>query len=90
MASTSDHILESIAVLIDREYIDEQNNGKTLRGSSNQQIRYLSDHIRRYCEPYLKAGRAVQNVTTSSGAFSIGIHSRVFQSELCDNLQKKL
>ena len=86
----TDHVLESIAVLIDGEYIDEQNNGDTLRGSSNQQIHYLSNHIRERYELYLKAGRMVQNVATTSGVFSIGIHNRGFLSELYDSLRNKL
>ena len=86
----TDHVLGSIAVLIDGEYIDEQNNGDTLRGSSNQRIHYLSSHIRQRYEPYLKAGRTVQNVATASGVFSIGIHNRGFLSELQDSLQEKL
>lgn len=86
----TDHVLESIAVLIDGEYIDEQNNGDTLRGSSNQQIHYLSEHIRELYEPYLKAGRIVQNVATTTGVFSIGIHNRGFMSDLYENLYRKL
>ncbi len=88
--SATDHVLNAIAVLIDGEYIDEQNNGDTLRGSSNQQIHYLSDHFRQRYELYLKAGRTVQNVATTSGVFSIGIHNRGFLSELQDNLRRKL
>ncbi len=36
-----DKILSSISVLIDGEYVDELNDGKGIRGSSNQKIHYL-------------------------------------------------
>lgn len=86
----TNHVLESIAVLIDGEYIDQQNNGEALRGSSNQQIHYLSEKYRESYEPYLQAGRMVQNVATSSGVFSIGIHSRGFLPELHKRVLDKL
>lgn len=88
--SATDHVLKSIAVLIDGEYIDEQNNGEALRGSSNQQIYYTSGTIRKRYESYLKVGRIVQNVATSSGVFSIGIHNRGFISEMQNNLLNML
>ena len=88
--SATEHILNSIAVLIDGEYIDELNNGETLRGSENQQIYYLSNSVRELYDAYLKEGRKVQNIATSSGVFSIGIHNRNFISELRNNLHNKL
>ena len=39
-----DKILSSISVLIDGEYIDELNDGRGLRGSSNQKIHIFRDH----------------------------------------------
>lgn len=42
-----DKILDDISVLIDGEYIDEQNDGIGIRGSSNQKI-----HIFRNCNDY--------------------------------------
>lgn len=86
----TNHVLESIAVLIDGEYIDEQNNGETLRGSSNQQIHYLSEKFRESYKPYLQADRIVQNVATSSGVFSIGIHNRGFVSELRESILDRI
>ena len=86
----TNHVLASVSVLIDGEYIDEENNGETLLGSSNQKIHFLSDSVREYYEPYLKAGRKIQNVATSSGVFSIGIHNRGFMSELRSSLSDKL
>lgn len=88
--AATDQVLKTTAVLIDGEYIDEQNLGDTLRGSSNQQIHYLSEKFRSKYEPYLKSGRKVQNVATSSGVFSIGIHNRGFMDALQDNLNNKL
>lgn len=82
----TEHILSSVAVLIDGEYIDELNQGDTLRGSSNQHIHYLNTSIQPRYEEYLRQGRKVQNVATSSGVFSIGIHNKDFISDLKNSL----
>ena len=45
-----DKILDLISVLIDGEYIDEQNDGIGIRGSSNQYIFFATATITRSCQ----------------------------------------
>jgi anaerobic ribonucleoside-triphosphate reductase activating protein len=40
-------LLELVDVVIDGKYVEKYNDNKGLRGSSNQQIHYLSDKLRR-------------------------------------------
>lgn len=69
-------VLEYIDVLIDGEYIREQNDGKsTLRGSQNQRINYLSGKNRAAYEEYLLAGRQIQNFVYGDVILSVGIHT---------------
>jgi len=74
-------ILESIAVLIDGEYVEELNDDTFLRGSSNQRIHIINPIYEcKYLE-YLKNGHnQIQNFTTSDGVVSVGIHHKTFTS----------
>lgn len=54
-----DKILDLISVLIDGEYIDEQNDGIGIRGSSNQKI-----HIFRNCNDYSKLSTEERKLQT--------------------------
>jgi anaerobic ribonucleoside-triphosphate reductase activating protein len=80
-------ILASIAVLIDGEYIEEQNNNSPLKGSDNQQINILNLQYKDYYENYLKtAHNQIQNFTTTDGIISTGIHKKNFASEMAKRI----
>ena len=72
--------LDKIAVLIDGEYIEERNNGCLLRGSYNQKIHIINDHLKEKYETYLlSAKNQIQNFATTDGYISVGIHRKEFQ-----------
>jgi anaerobic ribonucleoside-triphosphate reductase activating protein len=76
-------ILDSVAVIIDGQYIEELNTGVILRGSENQRIVVLNQEYKTYYENYLAAARnQIQYFTTSDGVVSVGIHRRDFASEI--------
>ena len=65
-----------IDVLIDGEYIREQNDGKAaLRGSLNQRINILNPDCQAVYETYLQTGRQIQNFVYGNVILSVGIHS---------------
>ncbi len=75
----TDAALSQIAVLIDGEYREEENNDVLLRGSSNQRIHVLNPEMTAAYEQYLaSAHNRIQNFTTSNGVVSVGIHKRGF------------
>ena len=72
-------VLDQIAVLIDGEYVEEQNDGSFLRGSSNQRIHLLNPEYQSLYEAYLREGHnQIQNFTTKDGIVSVGIHHKTF------------
>lgn len=77
------NVLGSIAVLIDGQYVEEQNNNVVLRGSENQNIIILNDQFRAKYENYLETTHnQIQNFTTSDGIVSVGIHRSDFVSRM--------
>ena len=69
-------LLKAIDVLIDGEYINELNDGKsTLRGSTNQRIHYLNSKVIPQYEEYLIEGRKIQNFVYEYNTLSVGIHN---------------
>ena len=78
-----DDILSEIAVLIDGKYVEEQNNGVTLRGSDNQRVIILKDEYRDKYEEYLRtAHNEIQNFKTRDTLISVGIHDRGYEDKL--------
>lgn len=72
----SKKLLDRIDVLIDGEYKDSLNDGKSaLRGSTNQRIHYLNSHVVEQYECYLKQGRIIQNFVYDYNILSVGIHN---------------
>lgn len=67
----TDKILSSVSVLIDGEYIREQNDGQALRGSSNQKI-HVFRHAERYDE-IINGKRKLQGVLLNDRLWFIGI-----------------
>ncbi len=66
-------ILESIAVLVDGPYVDALNDGRSLRGSSNQRVHFFPTAHERLYQEYLDKPRTMQNVLAGSTALSIGL-----------------
>lgn len=80
MAELQGQSLVNIAVLIDGPYIEDRNNGCILRGSDNQQIHILNEHLREKYEHYLStATNRIQNFATADGYVSVGIHNKDFR-----------
>ena len=80
--SAIDSVLNQIAVLIDGEYIEGQNDNSFLRGSSNQRIHILNSAYEERYRRYLKEGHnQIQNFTTADGVVSVGIHHKSFSRE---------
>ncbi len=72
-------VLGKIAVLIDGEYVEENNNDSRLRGSSNQKIHILNSKFAFRYQEYLGEGHnQIQNFMTSDGIISVGIHRKGF------------
>ena len=70
-------LVSCVDVLIDGPYLEARNDGLVaLRGSTNQLIHYLSEHVRDEYETYLAQGRTVQNFVVGGRAISVGIHKR--------------
>ncbi len=76
-------VLDSIAVLVDGEYIEELNDDTFLRGSSNQRVHILNLACKEKYQRYLESGHnQIQNFTTTDGVVSVGIHRKTFYCAL--------
>ena len=77
----TESVLMKAAVLIDGAYIEDQNNGAVLRGSSNQRIHILNQRYEVQYRQYLaETHNQIQNFTTADGIVSVGIHRRGFSN----------
>jgi len=78
-------ILKYLSVLIEGEYIENENNGHALKGSDNQNIYYKSQEMRevyeRYIEEQMKR-KCLQTFQVSDGFFTIGIPEKGFRDKL--------
>ena len=88
----SRRVLEKIAILVDGEYIEEENKGEVLRGSANQGIHILKETFRERYDTYLKDNEGkllVENFRVSDGVIAVGIHKKDFKDSLERVLRKK-
>lgn len=77
----TDKVLKKASVLIDGAYVEEENDGAVLRGSSNQRIHVLSGKYEDRYQQYLaETHNQIQNFTTANGIVSVGIHHRGFSN----------
>ena len=83
--------LESISVLIDGKYIQAQNDGVLLCGSSNQRIIYLDPAVKPKYQEYLDqlGSNKIQNFLSQDGLISVGIHQADFQMKLVKIAREK-
>lgn len=73
----TDEMLEKyIDLLIDGEYDDSQNDGSSLRGSSNQNVIYLTERYKRYSDLYENGHRDAEIIVTENELFFVGIPDR--------------
>ncbi len=85
-------VLQEIAVLVDGEYIEEQNQGEVLRGSANQRINILNQEFKEKYQKYMveNEGRhLVENFKVRDGVVSVGIHKKDFAEKLEDALRSR-
>lgn len=91
LAAYEENILSRIAVLIDGEYLEEQNNGHPLKGSENQRIYYRDEEIQRLYEQYIRQMSGKQMTQTFSlrhGSIAAGIHEKDFRARYESELQR--
>lgn len=65
-----------VDLLIDGEYVDELNDGKSLKGSSNQRILFLTDRYLPYKELYEGTTRNAEVRLSGNDVFFVGIPSK--------------
>lgn len=65
-----------IDLLIDGEYVDELNDGKSLKGSSNQRVLFLTDRYLPYKELYEGTTRNAEVRLSGNDVFFVGIPSK--------------
>ncbi len=71
--SKAQKLLEKTDLLIDGEYIQELDDGKSLRGSSNQSVIALNDFYKEFVKAYGQEGRANEYFYHGSEVHEIGI-----------------
>lgn len=65
--------MQHIDLLIDGPYKDEKNDGKGLRGSSNQKLHFLTDRLLPYKEELENGGRSNEIYVSDESVITIGI-----------------
>jgi anaerobic ribonucleoside-triphosphate reductase activating protein len=63
-------------VLIDGQYIEELNDNKGLRGSSNQQIHFLTDKLKQHKDLFENGARNVEVIVSDSYTKTIGVPNK--------------
>ena len=85
-------ILDTIPVLVDGPYQENDNQGEVLRGSVNQRYFYRDDEVKNKYEKYMQehtGKHLVENFTVKDGVVSVGIHKKDFEKELTKRLGRK-
>lgn len=71
------NVLDHLAdLLIDGEYVEELNDGASLKGSSNQRVIHLTDRYRSWQPLYEGTKRDVEVILTAGESFLIGIPNK--------------
>ena len=65
-----------VDLLIDGEYVDELNDGKSLKGSSNQRVLFLTDRYLAHKELYEGTTRNAEVRLSGNDVFFVGIPSK--------------
>ncbi|GHV72627.1 anaerobic ribonucleoside-triphosphate reductase-activating protein [Bacteroidia bacterium] len=64
-------------VLIDGQYVDELNDNKGLRGSSNQKIHFLTERLKQYKDLFENGTRNVEVIVSDSYKKIIGVPNKI-------------
>lgn len=85
------NVLQYIDVLVDGEYIQEQDTGQRWRGSENQRFHFLTDRYRSESAAWFAAKeRQVEIELDMHGNLLIsGVPSKDFMQKLTDELQRR-
>lgn len=75
-----------VDLLIDGEYVDELNDGASLKGSSNQRVLFLTDRYLPYKELYEGAIRNVEVRLSGNDVFFVGIPSKETWNQWVDTI----
>lgn len=69
-----EEILNGLAdLIIDGEYVDDLNDGKSLKGSSNQTLNFLTERYKKYLSLYEDTKRNIEVYATSHELFLVGV-----------------
>jgi len=83
-------VLDKIAVLIDGKYVEEQNNGEVLKGSSNQNIIILNNDFGDLYQSYISSTESeIQNFYINNSVISVGIHKPGYEEAIDEVLTRK-
>lgn len=75
--NTIDAIIYELAdIIIDGEYIDELNDGGSLKGSSNQVVNFITDRYKKYKYLYESNQRNIQIMIQGNESLLIGVPER--------------
>lgn len=87
-----DELLNRIDILIDGEYIREQNTGSMYRGSDNQRIFFMTDKYQKYAEKILSSKNRDFSfqVTENGDVYFIGVPPVGFYEEFLKTLGGKI
>lgn len=78
-----DSILTGYAdLIIDGEYIDELNDGKSLKGSSNQKLNFITERYKKFLPIYEEKKRNIEIYATSRDLFIVGVPEKGKLEEL--------
>ena len=69
-------ITELTDIIIDGEYVDALNDGKALKGSSNQVVNYISDRYLPYKALYEQGSRDAEVYATENEMFLVGVPAK--------------
>lgn len=69
--------LELIDVLIDGKYIEKYNDNRGLRGSSNQQVNYLTEKLKRYKHYFEEKERGIEIHVYNQHQTIIGVPNKL-------------
>ena len=85
-----DEILDGLAdMIIDGPYVEELNDGKSLRGSSNQTVNYITDRYKKYNDMYESDKRNTELYVRENELFFVGVPDKKTLGSL-DKLSGKL
>jgi anaerobic ribonucleoside-triphosphate reductase activating protein len=74
--------LRYISVLIDGRYMQEQNDGRALRGSQNQKIYFFEKEKQEKYQQILAENAKIQNFMIGDSVISVGIHQKDYEAQL--------